>query len=264
MGNINDLGLKDDAGAADLPDEVPEQRGEFRPNPVPGWWVLRLPADVRALWDIQEAADPREPKGTDKKVQRVKIRFDDNDSPLEILAAPPGGDPNYPVGAGLGGTVSNLERRRGKKDDEDAPLVSDMYYFLEALGHDMEALRAELKKQPKKANQLWAQAVNQHGGGELKIKTTWSAQCRADKVRYIWETNDAGEYTGNSVEDPEQGKGCGERVYMGKIPKGEDGKPLERFACPKCNTDGTGAVIRAFSQFDQFRPVPVEEKGQQG
>ncbi len=258
LGNLNDLDLKDDAGAAELPDEVPEQRGEFRPNPLPGFVVVQLPQDLSTLWDVMEANDPRAAKGSGKKVQRLRITFDENDSPLEIVT-PVRGDENYPAGAGLGGKINNLERKRGKADDPDAPLVPDMYYVLEALGHDMEAFRAELKKNPKKANQVWGKALNQHAGELLKIKIAWTAQCRDDKTRYVPELNDDGSaYTGNFIEDPEGNQGCGKRVYMKDIPKDENGKYLERFTCPGCQE----ATLRAFAQFDQFRPVKPEERGQ--
>lgn len=263
MGKLNALDLKDDAGAADLPDEgeIPEQRGELAPNPLPGLWGFRLPQNLDELWEVMEANDPRSPKADDpkdqKKVQRVRIVFDQNDSPLEVVL-PVKGDQNYGVGAGIGGKINNLERRRGKKDQEDAPFVSDMYYFLEALHHDMDALRAELKKTPKKANVIWGNAVNQHAGELIKIKITWTAGCRADAIRYVWETNDEGQITG-SVEDPDKGTGCGWRGYMKDIPKDENGNLMERFTCPKCEE----AVVRAFPQFDQYKSFPAEQVGQE-
>lgn len=256
MADVNNLGLKEDVAGIDIPDEVPEQRGEFAPNPYPGWFAVELPPDISGLWEVQEVKDPRNPQG-ETKVQRVQLVFTAEGAPLTVLQAH-GQETIYGAGTGMGGKVSNVERRRGKKDEKDAPLVSDMYYFGEELGHDMDRLRAALRAAPGRANHIWIEHMNEHGGGRLKVKVSWSARCDENRKRYVWEANpETGLATGGTVEDPSGDKGCGAKFYLKDIPKDENSRYMERFMCPKCQT----AVLRAWPQFDSFRRLTPEEEG---
>lgn len=236
---INNLAFRQEI-TDDLPPDVelPSQGGGYQPQLPPGTYLLRLPADINAVFDLFDIKNEE----TGKTDQRCRLVCTNGKGyPLVVVGGPHDGET-------LSQTISNVPRKRSKKPD--AVAVSDMTYLL----------RESLKSQdPIRTPADWYNAILKYAGRVFRAETGLQGQCREDKVRYIEETVPSAEdasqlvYTGNTIEDPNGTMGCGKRFYTQAF-KGidpETRQPVwqERVTCPGC-----GASIRGFAQIDRFLP----------
>ncbi len=232
MAKLADLDLGAERVGEDLDyAAIPEQMGAFAPPPQPGAYRFRLPTDMSRIWEPIELTTGKNPG------KRLRARFDDS-SPLTIVQSPGSrydGDPFIT-------SISNAERRRGRKDDPSAPEVSDMDYLLMAA--------FGLTKKPL-TNRDYANALMAHAGQEFGADLTWSWRCREDKDIRVADDQAPGQ-----TKPVEGTKGCGQRYYHTKIdkvpadqdqPNGPQVYP-EHITCGQC-----GADLRAFASLERFR-----------
>jgi hypothetical protein len=223
-------------------ENVPEQRGDYKPLLQPGDFLFRLPKNLDLAW-----AEPFDAKVGDKGTfERIAVQFD-AEHPLAVIGAPAALKAANPsvIGETVRCRISNAERNRARKGDP-AAYVSDMYYFL------FEGMAFDGKKPAD--NMEWITAVNAQAGKEFVAALTWSSFCSVDKVRYI----DDGQ--GGTTEDPDKQRGCGARYYQSGLPRDEAGLYLERFTCSgKKQIEGgvvdCGASLRCFPNLERFRPA---------
>lgn len=189
------LNLRDDVEESLTEGELPSQGNTYTPTILPAIHSFRLPGNIDQLWSTfdvtKKDANGADLIGADSKPvveQHLMLKFD-KENPLVCV-----GDGDPYDGLPASSTISTLARRRGKRNDPNAPMVSDMTYFL----------RDSLADQtPIKFRKDYIPAVNQHAGHIIRIESGLQAQCDPERVRYI----DDG--TGSAVEDPEGVKGCG-------------------------------------------------------
>lgn len=216
--SLNDLALKDEPlpHGGEMLDNLPIF-GQFNPPPQPGAMQFKLPPDLTQIWDTFEV----EKNG--KKDTRVVADFDAN-APL-IITLSPG---NKYTGEPFQTRLNNNERARGK----DRVLLSDLDYLIFAI---------EGPQPRPKSNPAYIQKIRTFGGREFAGDMRWSWRCSEGRVRRV--KDDAG----NTVEDPNGTKGCGEAFYQEDITKLPDGTyPLEA----QCTC---GAILRAFGNIDNIR-----------
>lgn len=214
--SLNELGLKRevvnvDVGTDDLP-----VFGGGRPLYQPGRFIFKLPANLKAIWDVLDLNDGR---------QRIQAIFD-RDNPLVIAQSPGGEHDNEPYE----GRVSNAERNRGRQGEQI--MVSDMDYLLKLLGERRE-------KGEKWTNQDYARRLEAHAGQTFPCNLTITWSCNPNRDIYV----DNGE---GGLEEVADQKGCGARYYTRDVTKVE-GKFPDRITCPEPNC---GANIRGFNDFD--------------
>ncbi len=248
-GDVNSPALADPGMEWPEGGELPAQMGGQRETLMPGIDEFRLPGDLTRLWHDIEAKDGRrllangQPNPNfDKTFKRRQLKFDQN-APLIVVGGKLDGMP-------MTATFSTNPRPRGKKDDAKTAWVSDVHYIL------MVALQD--KTQPKLPAEVEA-AVNKYAGGTIRLEHGLTAQCRADKVRYIGVMVDN---QLQSVQDPSGKKGCGARFYTQDF-KLETGGYATQTLCD-CGTPtpeqvAQGAVpvqvlLRAFEQVDRILP----------
>lgn len=232
--------------------ELPQQMGAPRETLMPGIDEFRLPADLSRLWHDIEAEDTRQflangqPNPTfGKKIKRRQLKFDQN-APLIVVG---GKLDNLPMTA----TFSTNPRPRGKKDDPKTAWVSDVHYLLLIAFQD--------KTYPKLPAEVEA-TINKYANGTIRLEHGLTAQCRADKVRYIAIQADGQTST---IQDPSGKKGCGARFYT-KDFKLDTGGYATQAACdcgtPTPEEQAQGAVpvtvlVRAFESVDRILPPLV-------
>ena len=223
MANLNDLeGLGNDAGFNVDHDNIPTEPGGFTPTPPPGTYRFKLPGSLEDVWEAFDA------NINEQKVRRIRAELE-GAAALTITQSQSGDQD----GDSFRTRVSNAERKRNK----DGLMASDMLYLLRALGEEGQY----------KSNADYANALKKHAADEFIANIEWSAWCSDQKpIRVVVEADDG---TQSFTVDESQ-VGCGKRVYQRDIPK-EDGVYAENFACPDC-----GAVLRAFANLSQFKPVP--------
>ena len=240
MSGINELAFRNEI-TDNLPPEMelPDQPGGFVPQLHPGTYILRLPGDIRACFELFDLKDEE----SGKVVQRCRLNCTNKAGyPLVVVGGPHDGEL-------LSQAISNVPRKRSKKPD--AVAVSDMTYLIrEALGD----------KNPIAKPADWFNVLLAYQGKVFRAETGLQGQCRDDKVRYVNESVPSAEdpnqyvYTGNTVEDPSGTMGCGKRYYTAAF-KGinaESRQPewMERIDCT------CGASVRGFAQIDRFlRPI---------
>jgi hypothetical protein len=273
------LQLRDEVEESLTEGELPEQGGgQQTPTILPGIHLFQLPANIDQCWEAKDYekkdADGNVITGSDGKPlveQHLMLKFD-KDTPL--VCVDNGG---YFSGLPATSTISTMGRRRGKRNDPKAPVVSDMTYLLRDSLNDMT---------PIKLRKDYIPAINRHAGEVIRVETGLQAQCDPERVRYV--------FTGegmNVVEDPDGTKGCnnaagkasppasGSRLYTNdfkiKVFRLEDtgevyntrdegiaaaqalGLPLDhvkavdmftdRVACKSC-----GAALRGFFRIERF------------
>lgn len=237
---INNLAFRNEI-TDDLPAdmELPAQGGGYQPQLPPGTYLLRLPADINAvfeLWDLKN-------EETGKIEQRCRISCTNaKGSPLVVV----GGTHDLET---LSQSISNVPRKRSKKPD--AVAVSDMTYLIRESLKNTDPIRTPAD---------WYNVLLKYQGKVFRAETGLQGQCRDDKPRWINETILGPDgtnyvYTGNTIEDPSGTMGCGKRFYTQafKSINSETREPewLERITCPSPNC---GASVRGFAQIDRFLP----------
>lgn len=221
MPKLSDLGLTNErVGEAIDYNLIPDQMGSFQPPPQPGSYRFQLPNDLNNIWESFDYTSGKNPG------KRLRAKFDDS-YPLTIVQSPGKVADGLPFQT----SISNAERKRGKKDDATAPEVSDMDYLLrDAFG--LEAKPA--------TNLAYAQELMKHAGEVFGADLEWSWRCNVNRA--IRVDNGAGGVT----EVPTQ-MGCGTGYYQKDVPKQEDGTYPERITC-QC-----GAQVRAFANMTRYR-----------
>ncbi len=216
MANLNELGtqtLNDGVDMANLGDSF----GTSAPPPQPGPYRLAL--------------SPLGPDNFDKVSSseygdRVKVKFDDA-APLVIVQSVGGTHDGEPFKT----TLTNTPRKRGKKDDPNAPVSSDWDLLNRALGEETRPASNKAY-----AERLIARSqARQQFGADVE----WSWQCRDDKD--IFADNGSGGFAQVAGT-----KGCGRRYYQKDVEKVNGEFPL-RITC------ACGANIRAFGNLTKFR-----------
>ena len=188
------LNLRDEVEESMTEGELPSQGGSYTPTILPGIHSFRLPGNIDQLWSTFDVKK-KDAQGNDiivdgKEVteQHLMLKFD-KENPLVCV-----GDGDPYDGLPASSTVSTLARRRGKRTDPNAPMVSDMTYFLRDSLADST---------PIKFRKDYIPAVNAHAGHIIRVESGLQAQCDPERVRYV----DDG--AGGAIEDPEGVKGCG-------------------------------------------------------
>lgn len=198
----------------------------------PGVDTFQLPVDLPSLWHTVII----ERDGV--KYQHAQLKFD-KDHPLVAVGGPNNGAPML-------ASFSTVPRARGKKDDPKTVFVSDLALFLEVGLGDVSRPLARGGEQGIAAMKA---AVNKYGGRSIRLEHGLSAQCRPDKVRYVFKDANSTE----SQLDPTGQHGCGTRYYIKdfRAPNAKVGEPLydEIIECKKC-----GAAIRGFESVERFLP----------
>ena len=230
MPRLQELGLTtEQVGEAIDYGTMPDQMGGFSEPPQPGVYRFRFPTRMDDLWETFDHVNGKPPG------KRLRARFDDS-HPLTIVQSPLGALDGEPFQT----SITNAERRRGKKDDPTAPFISDMDY----INRDVWGLQTK----PTGGNVGYAQEFQKHGGTELTATVTWNWFCNPKKNIYVQNEQ------GASVEVPNQA-GCGRSYYQKDVEKvlsnpqdpGSAKVYPYRIAC-EC-----GASIRAFANLEQFK-----------
>lgn len=188
------LALRDDVEESLTEGELPSQGGSFVPTVLPNHYHLRLPANLDQCWDAKDYekkdSDGHVIMGPDSKTplveQHLLLKFG-KENPLIVVGGEFDGLP-------VSSTITTMARRRGKKGDATAPIVSDMTYFLRDSLND-QATKIVMRKD-------YIPAINRFAGKIFRIESGLSAQCDPERVRYIDDGN------GGVVEDPDGVKGC--------------------------------------------------------
>lgn len=259
--SINDLNLRDEV-TDEQPSELPEQMGggASLPTLLPGISLLRIPNDIAQCieaFDVEDKAADKtvimrpatavelatNPSATmvPKTTQRLRLKFD-KDTPL-VVVGKSADDPQN--GSPVATSISNVPRNRAKKGDPPA-LVADAAYLLRT------SLGLNTQQYPLTKPKEWFAAFLAIAGKVFRCEHGLTAQCRADKVRYI---NNASDESGRgSIEDPTGQKGCGQRYYT-KDFRLPDGKFSDIVYCknPACRAaTGQPAKLRGFFQIERF------------
>ena len=242
--------------------DLPPDLGVFLDPPQPGAFRMKLPEDLRSLWDVLEVVKygedgqpvlhgptlatglPNPEAGKPVLLQRVQVIFT-KDHPLTIVQSKNGkydGDPFL-------SRLSNVERWRSMQGSKQRIKVNDLIYFLRVF---------DPSASPKNNADFIAQ-LNAFGGREFGVDLEWTGYCNDEKDAYFFcpVEGKPGEYTYelNTHWQPAEPtrKGCGGRVYGNKWPRGADGLAQERAACPGKNGQPCGAALRPFAQLRGFR-----------
>lgn len=230
MAKLSELTDLQDAPQTGTPTDwaaLPEQRGGgYTPLPQPGTYSFKLPANLDSSFGVVPEALS---KAFRVEGQRVEARFD-SEHPLLIV----GGEHN---GERFDSSVNNVEINRAPKGQPEVR-VPDMAYLLQALG---EPSMPQLG-----ANKAFLGALAKHAGKLFTADIEWRAASKDSKTRYIYDAE------GKVVEDPSGRVGSGKKWYQSQIPRGDDGKLLERFGDPQ--PDGSVEAIRAFASLTRFKP----------
>lgn len=255
--------------------DLPEQMGGPRTLLMPGQSTFRLPTSLAQLWHDVAIEDTRpylasgqinptgplgiRPDGTKgpQRIARKQLKFDRN-TPLVVEGGKQDGEP-------MTATFSTNPRVRGKKDDPKSPWISDIAYMLDISLQD--------KTRPKDPAAVIA-TVNRYAGKTIRLEHGLTAQCRADKVRYIVVATAEGEA---NIADPTGTKGCGKRWYTAAFKNPENGQYDHEIACicGKPNPEVVAqlqaagqpvppevvVVLRAYESVERFLPPIVDGAG---
>lgn len=205
------LTLRDDVEETMTEGELPAQGGgQYVPTILPGIHWFRLPPNLDQCWAAKDYekkdAEGQVLTGPDGKPlveQHLLLQFD-KDSPL-VCADPQGQYEGLPATA----TITTIGRKRGKRNDPNAPVVSDMTYLLRDSLNDTTPIR--LRKE-------YIPAINRYAGQIIRIESGLQAQCDPTRVRYIYDG------AGGVVEDPDGTHGCNNAA--GKPTVGANGSRL--------------------------------------
>lgn len=209
-GDINNTAPRPEPAVEWTDGDLPDQSFDRR-TMLPGIRTFKLPDNLAQLWADTAVEDKRkvlangQPNPTfGQKVARKMLKMTKN-APLVVVGGPDDGQP-------LTWNPSSAPRNRGKADDPKTPWISELAYLLDVglQGHLPVAQRVR----PTGIDALVAE-INKYAGKTVRLETGLSAQCRADKIRYIVvETADAdGRPTIHVQQDPSGTKGCGARYY---------------------------------------------------
>lgn len=219
-------------GSADIDyNNLPEQGGGFGPLLQPGRYLFGLPSADQLTDANFDEVDPK--PGATWTGKRLKVMFDKN-APLVVRQAINKDD----VGTPYTTTITNIEMKRGKKDDPNAPMVSDLDY-----------VNAALKVTPRpKTNGDYAKAIvaAAQAGGQFYAQQEWRWTCGVDRDARF--PDGQGGFGTIPLEGGTNQKGCGKKYYEKDVAK-IDGKYPEHVAC-EC-----GADIRAFGNLRRFEPA---------
>lgn len=234
MPKLSDLGLTTEQVGEPLDyATMPDQMGSFPDPPYPGAYRFKLPARLDDLWEVFDHT-----KGTPPG-KRIRARFDEN-HPLAIVQSPGGkfdGDPFQT-------SISNAERKRGRRDDPAASNISDMDY----INRDVWGLTTK----PVGGNPGYAQEFIKHAGTEFSADIEWNWFCNPNK--HIYADNGQGAYA-----EIEGQKGCGASYYQKDIRDNSmlissvPDDPNSPKVYPLRITCACGANIRAFPNLVRFR-----------
>jgi hypothetical protein len=142
-------------------------------------------------------------------------------------------------------SFTDRARPRGK----DRVMVSDLAYLLRDGLKDTSKIAGATRADVQKS--LMA-AINKGAGKTVAVTVQWTASCRDDKPARF-------QLDDGSVTVDETTFGCGAKYYQDyrgskpglyPLPKGDDGKYLENFACAQC-----AAILRCFAQIGRIRRV---------
>lgn len=242
----DELIVRDDDETTVTGGELPEQGTPQTPTILPGIHLFRLPAALAQCWgsfDVRKKdangnvmtfpAGTKDAAGADiggqeMSEQHLMLKLD-RDNPLICI------DPNGPYdGLPAQANINTMGRKRGKRDDPNAPIVSDMTYFkVKSLG-DLTVI-AKRKD--------WIPVINKHAGAVVRLDHGLRATCREDAVRYIPDTAD--ETGQRAVKDATGTMGCGKKYYTNAF-RVEGGGFADQVNC-EC-----GARLRGFFQIERF------------
>lgn len=233
MAKISDLKLvNEQVGEALDYASMPDQMGSFTPPPQPGPYRFKFPKDLSGVWEVFDHTNGKPPG------QRISAQFDDA-HPLTIVQSPGGVEDGNPFQT----KISNAERKRGKKDDADAPFISDMDYIF----RDVWGIMAKPK-----TNKAYADEFQKHAGTEFGADVSWSWRC--NPKRNVFVSNGQGGST-----EVEGQPGCGTAYYEKDI-KGTEymvpanpEDPNSPKVYPLRITCQCGATVRAFANLGVFR-----------
>lgn len=239
MPKLSDLGLgNEQVGEVKNYADVPDQMGGFNPPPQPGTFRFKFPARMDDLWEVFDHPNGKPPG------KRLRAKFDDA-HPLLIIQSPNNAYNGEPFLTG----ISNAERPRGKKDDANRPMVSDIDYIL----RDVRDV-----KTPPKTNPQYATEFQKLAGTEMTADVEWSWFCNDKKDIFI-ELPPTQEGGLPSYAEQQGVKGCKASYYQQDVkdanymvlsnpedPNSPKVFPL-RIPC-QC-----GASLRAFANLTRFR-----------
>ena len=229
MPKLAELGLSNEqVGQALDYANMPDQLGGFSEPPQPGTYRFKFPPRMDDLWETFDHVNGQPPG------KRIRARFDET-HPMTIIQSP-GGQLN---GEPFQTSITNAERRRGKRDDPTAPYISDMDY----INRDVFGLQTK----PTGGNVGYAQEFMKHAGTELTATITWNWFCNPKKN--IYADNGQG-----GVQEIQQA-GCGASFYQKDIEK-IPSNPADANSpkvYPYRLTCTCGASIRAFANLEQFK-----------
>lgn len=231
MAKLSDLGLSPEAVGETLDyGSMPDQLGSYTPLIQPATYRFRLPKDLSGVWDKFEHTNTNKP-GT-----RIRAVFDDN-NPLIIVQSPGGEHDGEPFTT----RISNAERKRGKKDDTNAPYISDMDY----INRDVWDLPG---KPGNGSNIAYLQEFSKHGGTEFSAEVTWNWFCNPNKD--IYADNGQG-----ALQQVTGQKGCGTSYYQRDVEKvrANPEDPNSPLVFPERITCQCGANVRAFANLGNFK-----------
>lgn len=234
MPKLADLGLTSEQVGEPLDyATMPDQMGSFPDPPYPGSYRFRFPPRMDDIWEVFDHV-----KGTPPG-KRIRARFDDN-HPLIIIQSPDRKVDGEPFQT----SITNAERKRGRRDDPNASNISDMDY----INRDVWGLQAK----PAGGNPGYAQEFIKHAGTEFSADVEWNWFCNDKKNIYI----DNGQ--GGYAEVPNQ-KGCGASYYQKDIKDNnmmilsDPNDPNSSRVYPVRITCACGSNVRAFANLVRFR-----------
>lgn len=208
---------------------LPAQMGQSEPPPQPGPFRFALPATLTlANFDVI-AADKTKGQG-----DRVKVQFNDQAPLLIVQAHAQAADRvNTPFKTSL----TNTPRKRGKKDDINAPMASDWDYLNQGLAHAQRPV----------GNRGYVQQLLTDAGAQKQFGADieWSWSCNEERDARFPD----GQGGTREMPLPTGGnqKGCGERYYQQDVDKVNGMFPLN-IGCGKCS-----AQLRAFGNLTRFK-----------
>lgn len=188
------LQLRDEADESLTNEELPEQMGPQTPTILPGISHFRIPPNIDQCWEAKDyerkdkdgntIIDPATQKPAVEQHLLLKM---DKENPMVVV----GGEfDGLPATA----TITTIPRKRGKKNDPNAPMVHDLSYFVR------ESL-ADKSVVARKSD--WLPIVNKHAGEVVRLEHGLSANCDPERVRYIPDG------AGGVIQDPDGNHGCG-------------------------------------------------------
>jgi hypothetical protein len=231
MPRLQELGLgNEQVGEALDYNTMPDQMGTFVEPPQPGTYRFKVPARMDDIWEAFDHTNGKPPG------KRVRAKFDDA-HPLLIVQSPGGTRDGEPFLT----SVTNAERRRGKKDDTTAPFISDMDY----INRDVFGV-----PQKPAGNVGYIQEFQKHASEEFTADVTWSWFCNPKK--HIYADNGQG-----GLQEMQQ-LGCSTNYYErdlkdAKVPVDPEHPTGPKVFPLRVTCGGCGANLRAFANLGNYR-----------